>query len=87
METTTYVLLREGKEWQSYDEGLKVCLCEYERQSGYTTKIIKKDKKQAKMKCFIGTCSFSFFLTAERRTKFRTQSQFLVTKKSIEIGL
>ena len=43
-------MLCEGKEWQSYDDGFKPCLRNYERECGYTTKIIKKDKKQAKLK-------------------------------------
>ena len=52
-------MLCEGKEWQSYDDGFKPCLRNYERECGYTTKIIKKDKKQAKLKCSIPTCSFA----------------------------
>ena len=81
METTTYELLREGKEWQSYDEGFKACLREYERQSGYTTKIIKKDKKQAKVKCFIGTCSFSLNLNCRKK-----DNVWYISHKSSEFG-
>ena len=58
METTTYELLREGKEWQSYDEGFKACLREYERQSGYTTKIIKKDKNRQKLNALLALAAF-----------------------------
>ena len=87
-------MLCEGKEWQSYDDGFKPCLRNYERECGYTTKIIKKDKKQAKLKCSIPTCSFALNLNCRKKDQVwyisRKSSNFDhecdITKHSVPVA-
>ena len=61
--------------WQSYEDGFKQCLREYEQQTGYTLKIIKKDNRQARVKCAISTCSFTLNLNCRKKDKMWYISQ------------
>jgi len=75
MAGANHKILVEGSEWQSYTDGFKPCLREYERESGYTTKIIKKDNKQAKLQCSISTCAFTLKLNCRPKDKMWYVSQ------------
>ena len=61
--------------WQSYKDGFKQCLREYEQQTGYILKIIKKDNRQARVKCAISTCSFTLNLNCRKKDKMWYISQ------------